>query len=277
MRIGQQALGHRHRQERNPGGLDEFPNHVVGLGIRGALAEHDQRSLRLSQHAQRAIDRVRRRQLSGGGVNDAPDRARRGVSVHGLAQNLTGDVQVDAAGPSGDRGANGTRDAAPDVIDPVDPIGGLGERLRGVELVEVLVVASLQIHQRPIAGAGDLDHRKAVRRRIRQRGQAVEETGTGGREAHTGPPGQESGGGRGVAGRGLLPEADVADSGRLRDAGEVGDRDADDPVDCGDVVGFQCVHHEVKPIDLACGAGRCRSCGHVATPRMLAVLPSQSL
>ena len=44
--VGQQALGHRHRHVRDAGGLDELADLLVGLGVGGTLAEHDQRPLR---------------------------------------------------------------------------------------------------------------------------------------------------------------------------------------------------------------------------------------
>lgn len=46
--------------------------------------------------------------------------------------------------------------------------------------------------------------------------------------------------------RGLLTEADVADSKHLRDTHEVGDRDTNDPVDCFDAVDLERIHNAVK-------------------------------
>ena len=45
MRVGQQALGHRHRQVGDAGLLDQRADVGVGLRIGGALAEQDQRAL----------------------------------------------------------------------------------------------------------------------------------------------------------------------------------------------------------------------------------------
>ncbi len=42
MVVGKQTLGHGHGQERDPGGLDELANLVLGPRIGGALADHDQ-------------------------------------------------------------------------------------------------------------------------------------------------------------------------------------------------------------------------------------------
>jgi len=263
MQIRQQPFGHRHRQERNAAGLYKLANHAVGLCIRRALAQHDQRSLRVGEHAQGAIDRLRCGQLAGSRVDDPPDCVGSGRCLHGLAQHVARDVEVDPARPAGNRGANSACDAAPDVLDPADPVRRLRERPCGVQLVELAVLAALQIDHRSIARARDLDHRKAIRRGVGEGGQAVQEAGCRHRQAHAGPPGEESGSGRGVARRGLLAKTDVADPRRLRDAGEVGDRDADDPVDGVDVVGLEGVHDEVKAVGQT---GRNRA--HVPTPRV---------
>ena len=59
--VGQQPLGHRHRQIRNAGGFHELSNHIVGLSICRAFAEDDQRPLRLGQQPHSTVDRLRRR------------------------------------------------------------------------------------------------------------------------------------------------------------------------------------------------------------------------
>ena len=63
MRVGQQALGHAHRQERNAALLDERADRVVGLRVGRALAEDDQRPLGALEHIERALDRIRRGNL----------------------------------------------------------------------------------------------------------------------------------------------------------------------------------------------------------------------
>ncbi len=248
MRVGQQALGHRHRQVRNPAALDEVPDRLVGLRVGRALAQHDQRPPRLGEHPHRAPHRLGLRQLPRGGVDDPPDRRVRRGGLHRLAQDVTGDVEVHAARTSGDRRPDGARHAAADVLHATDPVGRLRERPCGAELVEILVVAALQVDHRPVTGTRDLDHREAVGGRIGQRGQAVEKAGPGRRQAHPGPRGEEAGGGGRVAGRRLLPKADVADARRLRPAREVGDRDPDDPVDRLDAVRLQGIHDELEAV-----------------------------
>src|SRR5487761_1367054 len=66
----QQALGHRHRQERNAGLLDEGADVLVGLGVSRALAEEDERLFGLAQQGERAGDRFRRRDRSGRRIDD---------------------------------------------------------------------------------------------------------------------------------------------------------------------------------------------------------------
>ena len=65
MRVGQQALAHAHRQERHAALLDELADRIVGLRVGRALAEDDQRALGALEHVERALDRVRRRNLRG--------------------------------------------------------------------------------------------------------------------------------------------------------------------------------------------------------------------
>jgi hypothetical protein len=102
MIIGQQSLGHRHRQERDPGRLHERPDLLIGLGVGGALAEHDQRPLGPLQQAEGAVDSLRRGQLPGRGVGDLPHRPGSGDGVHRLTEHLAGNIEIDAAGPARD-------------------------------------------------------------------------------------------------------------------------------------------------------------------------------
>ena len=58
-----------------------------------------------------------------------------------------------------------------------DAIGRLAERLGNRELIHLLVVALLQVNDFTFGGAGDQDHRKTVRGCMRERRQAIEESG----------------------------------------------------------------------------------------------------
>jgi divalent metal cation (Fe/Co/Zn/Cd) transporter len=51
---------------------------------------------------------------------------------------------------------------------------------------QLLIVALLQVHDRPVAGTGDLDHRGAVRRGVRQRRQPVQKPRSRHRQADPG-------------------------------------------------------------------------------------------
>jgi Cation efflux family len=57
---------------------------------------------------------------------------------------------------------------------------------------QLLIVALLQVHDRPVAGTGDLDHRGAVRRGVRQRRQPVQEPRSRHRQADPRTLGQKS-------------------------------------------------------------------------------------
>src|SRR5437016_629470 len=54
--VGQQALGHGHGQEGDPGLLDECANVSVCLRIRRSFAQDDERPLSFSQHIEGALD-----------------------------------------------------------------------------------------------------------------------------------------------------------------------------------------------------------------------------
>src|SRR5581483_7797431 len=56
MRVGQDALGHAHRQEGNAALLDQVADYVVGLRISGAFTEYDEWALGALQDVKRALD-----------------------------------------------------------------------------------------------------------------------------------------------------------------------------------------------------------------------------
>src|SRR5207237_925090 len=63
VRIRQQALGHRHGQIGDAGFLDERADVGVGLRVRRAFAENDQRLFRAAQQIECALHRLGRRDL----------------------------------------------------------------------------------------------------------------------------------------------------------------------------------------------------------------------
>ena len=64
---------------------------------------------------------------------------------------------------------------------------------------------------------------------------------------HTGLAREEPGGRGGVDGVAFVPEPDVAQARRLREARQVGDRDADHSVDGVNVVELECIDDQMVP------------------------------
>ena len=70
--VGQQALGHAHRDVRDAAGFDQGADGVVGLGVGGTFAEDDRGGGWADvQQVEGALDRVRGGELAGCGVDDA--------------------------------------------------------------------------------------------------------------------------------------------------------------------------------------------------------------
>ena len=97
MGVGQQALGHAHRQERHAALLDEAADRVVGLGVGRALAEDDQRALGALEHIERALDRGRCGYLRRRRIDHLDQRLLAGLRVHHLAEQLGRQIEIDAA------------------------------------------------------------------------------------------------------------------------------------------------------------------------------------
>jgi hypothetical protein len=137
------------------------------------------------------------------------------------------------------------------------PIGGLGQRFGRRKLVEFLVVALLEVDDVPLAGPGDLNHRKAIRGGVGERDEPVEKARRGDRQADTRLLRQEPRCRRRVTGVALVTETDVADARRLRDARNVGDRDADHAVDGPDIIEFEGIDNQMVSVgQINCRVGR---------------------
>ena len=248
MVVGQQALGHRHRQERHARRLDERADLLVRPRIGRALAEDREGALGVRQQFDGARDRLRRRGLRRRRIDDLDQRLLRRLDVERRAQHLGRQVEIDAARTPRHGGADRPRDADADVLRPVDAVGRLGVRPGGAELIHLLVIALLEIDDRPVARPADHDHREAVGRGVGQGDHPVQEAG--GRDRHADArllrqiPGDR---GR-VPGRLLVPKAEVADPFILRQAQQIGDRDARHPKDRVDPVQLQRLHHQVKAV-----------------------------
>src|SRR3546814_86618 len=131
----------------------------VDLGVGRALAEDDERPLGALQQRERARHRFRRRDLARRRVDNLHQGLAAGLGLHHLAEQLGRQVEVDAARPAGDRGADGARHGDADVLRVQHTVGGLTERLGDGELVQLLVVALLQVDDLALRGAADEDHR----------------------------------------------------------------------------------------------------------------------
>ena len=144
----------------------------------------------------------------------------------------------------------------------------LAERFGDGELVHLLVVALLQVHDLALGRARDQDHRKAVGRSVGERSQAVEKARGRHREADARFLRQKASDRRRITGVLLVPERDDAQPGGLCHAAEVRDRDAGHTVDRLDAVELERIDDEVKSvrqlllfsgcINALCG------CGHFA-------------
>ena len=248
MRVGQKALGHAHRQERHAALFDESADRIVGLRIGGALAEDDQRALGALEHVERALDGVGRRNLRRRRVDDLDQRLLAGFRVHHLAEQFGRQIEIDAARTARNRGADRAREADADVGGMQHAERRLAQRLGDGELVHLLVVALLQVDDLALGRARDQDHREAVGRGVRQRGQPVEEAGRRHGEADARLLGQEAGDRRGVAGVLLVAERDDANAGGLRHAAEIRDRDAGHAIDRVDAVELERIDDEMKAV-----------------------------
>ena len=102
VRVGQQALGHRHRQVGDAGLFHQRANVRIGLRVRRALAEDDERTLRALEQVERALDRVRRRDLARRRIDDLDQRVLARFRVDRLRKQLGRQVEIDAAGTARD-------------------------------------------------------------------------------------------------------------------------------------------------------------------------------
>jgi hypothetical protein len=122
------------------------------------------------------------------------------------------------------------------------------ERLGDRELVELFVVALLQVDDLALARAADQDHRKAVRRRVRERVEAVQEPRRRYGQADSGLLREESCNRRGVARVLLMAERQHPHALGLRAARQVGDRDAGQAVDRVDAVQLERIDDQLEAV-----------------------------
>ena len=145
MGVGQQSLGHAHRQERNAALLDQALDRVIGLRVGGALAEDDKRTLCALEHVERALDRGWCGKLRRRGVDHLDQRLLAGFGVHHLAEQFCRQIEIDAARTARHRGADRACEADADVLRMQHAERRLAQRFCNRELVHFLVVALLQV------------------------------------------------------------------------------------------------------------------------------------
>jgi hypothetical protein len=125
---------------------------------------------------------------------------------------------------------------------------GLAQRLGDRELVHLFVVALLQVDDLALARARHEDHGKAVRRRVRECREAVQETRSRHGEAHAGSLREVAGRGGRIARVLLVAKRDDSQALGLRHAQEVRDRDPGQREKRIEAVEFQRVDEKVKAV-----------------------------
>ena len=106
MRVGQQALGHAHRQEWRAALFNKTADRCIGLRISRALAEDDERALGAFEYVECALDRLGRRNLRRRRIDDFDQGAFAGGRVHRLTEQFGRQVEIDTARPARNRRAN---------------------------------------------------------------------------------------------------------------------------------------------------------------------------
>src|SRR5581483_7211194 len=248
MRVGQQALGHAHRQERHARLLDEALDRLVGLRVGRALAEDDQRLPGALQDVERALHGGGRGDLRRRGIDHLDQRPPALARLDHLAEQLGRQVEIDAARAARHRGANGAGEADADILGMKHAIGRLAHRLGDRELVHLLVVALLQVDDVALRRARHQDHREAVGGGMGERRQAVQEARRGDGEADAGLVGEEARDRRGIARVLLVAERQHADARRLRHAAEIGDGNARHAIDGRETVQLQGVDQQIEAV-----------------------------
>ncbi len=248
MGVGQEALGHAHRQERCAALFDQRADRIVGLRIGGALAENDQRALGAFEHIERTLDGGRRRNLRRSRIDDFHQRLLPGFGIHHLTEQFCRQIEIDAARTAGHRGADRACHADADVGGVQHAERRLAQRLGDGELIHLLVVALLQVDHFTFRRARDQNHREAVGRGMRQSGETVEKARRRNGEADAGLFGQKARNGSGIAGILFVAERNDAKAGALRHAAQIRDRNARHIIDRLDAVELERLDDEVKAV-----------------------------
>ena len=197
---------------------------------------------------QRALDRLGVGDLPGRWLDHAYQRLGSRLGVEGRAEDFGGQIEIDAAWPPGDRGMDSARDSDSDVFGPIDAVCRFRIRLGRVHLIELFVVALLEIDDRPVARPADLDHREAVGGRVCQCDHAVKKAGSGDRQANTGLSGQVAGDRGRVSGGLFVTKADVSNALGLSQPGQVRYRDPRHAEDRVESVELHGIDHQMEAV-----------------------------
>src|SRR5262249_40920852 len=141
------------------------------------LAEYDQGAFGAFQHFERTFDRIGTGDLRGRRINDLHERLFSGLCRHHLTEQFGRQIKVDAARTTGNSSADRSRKPDANILRVQYAEGRLAQWLGDRQLVHFLVVALLQVDDLTLGRTRDEDHRKAVGRRVGERGQSVEEAG----------------------------------------------------------------------------------------------------
>ena len=156
--VGQRAARHRRGDVRDAA-VRQRGERGPRIGPRGALADQEERTLGALEQVRRARDRVG----IGERARDLGRAAQRHLLLrHLLADEVAGEVEVDAAGPARHGLAEREVDPLRDAVGAVDLAGPLARGLRERELVELLERAEAE--RAPECRAAEHDQRQRARR-----------------------------------------------------------------------------------------------------------------
>ncbi len=139
-------------------------------------------------------------------------------------------------------------DSNTNVFGPVDPVGRLCVGLCGIHLIELFIIALLEIDDVTLARSADLDHGEAVGGSIGKCHQAVQEAWRRNGQANSRLLGQITCYGSSVSCRLLMPEADEPYSFSLGQPAQISDRNSWNSVDGVDSVELERVDNQMKSV-----------------------------
>src|SRR5262245_4636319 len=248
MRIGQQPFAHAHWQKWRAALLDARAYLIVGLRVGRTLAEDDQWTLCAFQDIEGAFDRFRSWNLRRRGIDHLYERLLSGLGIHHLTEQLGRQIQIDTARTSGNSCADRARKPDADVLRMEHAEGRLAKGLGDRELVDLLVVAVVQVDDLTIGGARHKDYGEAIGGGVGERSQTVKKPGSRNGKTNARLLGEEAGDRRCIARVLLMAKRNDAYAGSLRHAAEVGHRNAWHAVNRIQAVELESIDDEVKAV-----------------------------